>query len=194
MKSPIYHSIETYRFTMKKLYGKQFESRYSNLAEHVPAGKTITELCPGDGYLFENYLKNTNPDYSAVEWNRKFSLYLREMGVKVITQDLTKTKIPSAQVILMQGSLYQFEDHTSMVEDIFEAAKELVVISEPIDNIVNSKNKIISGIGAHLSNPGDGPKHFRFTKGSLLETFEGYPEPQIHHYPAAKEVILVFQK
>ena len=194
MKSPIYHSIETYRFTMKKLYGKQFENRYSNLAGHIPSGKSVTELCPGDGYLFENYLKNTNPDYNAVEWNRKFSLYLREMGVKVNTQDLMSASIPSAQIVLMQASLYQFEDHASMVKRIFEAAQELVIISEPIDNITSSKNRIISGFGAHLSNPGDGPKHFRFTKASLLHAFEGYPDPQVHHYPEAKEVILIFQK
>jgi len=179
---------------MKKLYGKQFESRYSNLVRHIPAEKSITELCPGDGYLFEKYLEKTNPHYNAVEWNRKFSLYLREMGVKVVTQDLTSAAIPSAQIVLMQASLYQFEDHASIVKKIFEAAQELVVIAEPIDNIASSKNKIISGLGAHLSNPGDGPKHFRFTKRSLLDAFEGYPDPQVHHYPEAKEVILIFQK
>jgi len=179
---------------MKKLYGKQFESRYSNLVRHIPAEKSITELCPGDGYLFEKYLEKTNPHYNAVEWNRKFSLYLREMGVKVVTQDLTSAAIPSAQIVLMQASLYQFEDHASIVKKIFEAAQELVVIAEPIDNIASSKNKIISGLGAHLSNPGDGPKHFRFTKRSLLDVFEGYTDPQVHHYPEAKEVILIFQK
>ncbi|HAE30784.1 MAG TPA: hypothetical protein DCF89_06700, partial [Flavobacteriales bacterium] len=49
VKSPIYHSIETYRFTMKRLYGNRFENRYENLIKYIPPLKSITELCPGDG-------------------------------------------------------------------------------------------------------------------------------------------------
>ncbi len=194
MKSPIYHSIETYRFTMKRLYGNRFENRYENLIKYIPPAKSITELCPGDGYFFEFYLKDSNPDYKAVEWNTKFSLYLRELGAEVIEGDVNNVNIPSADVVFMQGSLYQFKDYRSVLNNMYEAARELLIVSEPVKNMSQSENKIISEIAAHLSNPGDGPKHFRFTRNTLLEAAEGLPQPEVVQYPKDKEVILIFRK
>ena len=68
----------------------------------------------------------------------------------------------------MQGSLYQFiPNHKDIIQKMLDSARYKVIISEPIINLVNSKNKIISTLAKHSANPGTGNKKIRFTKESL---------------------------
>lgn len=179
---------------MRKLYGEQYESRYEDLSKVLAPNKSVVELCAGDGFFYEHYLQYSNPDYTAIEWNGKFALYLKELGANVIEADLNTADIPPADIILIHASLYQFQDYKEIIRKMFAAARHQLIVAEPIENFASDKNKLKATIAAHLSNPGDGPKYFRFNRQTLLDAFEGYPEPAILEIPDNKEIILVFQK
>jgi hypothetical protein len=57
---------------------------------------------------------------------------------------------------------------------MLNSARDKVVISEPVINLVHSKNKIISTIAKYGANPGTGHKIFRFTEESLKNDLQRY--------------------
>ena len=65
----------------------------------------------------------------------------------------------------MQGSLYQFfPDHKKMVDKMLKSAKQKVIISEPVINLVDSSYGLISYLSKHTANSAIAPNSFRFTK------------------------------
>ncbi len=72
MQSPIYWHPKLYEFAMKKLYGAFYESRYTNLVKLIPDNCQLLELCMGDLYFYEHYLKNKNINYSCADVNPIF--------------------------------------------------------------------------------------------------------------------------
>ena len=178
---------------MRKLYREQYLKRYEVISDLIASNDSILELCPGDGYLFEFYLSKSNPHYTGIEWNPKFCKYLRKLGMEVINDDVLYTNFPAADVVLIHASLYQFhENQDKLISKIFAAAKKMVIVVEPVENVAASSNKLKAKIAAHLTNPGDGPKEFRYSQSSLLEAFKFFPKPEIHFKKGDKEMILVF--
>ncbi len=178
---------------MKRLYGEQYESRYQQVASLVPPQASVVELCPGDGKLFEAYLNQPNPDYVGIEMNESFCQHLRRQGMKVIKADVQKQDFPEADVYLMHASLYQFENHGDILQRMYDACLEMLIVAEPIENIA-SKGGLKSKLAAHLTNPGDGAKHFRFTKDSLRRAFEGFLNVEFILNEGHKEAIVVVRK
>ena len=76
-----------------------------------------------------------------MEWNTKLLVFkragaeaLKEMRITLISLLLTWC--------LCKG-VYQFKDYRSVLNNMFEAARELLIVSEPVKNMSQSENKII---------------------------------------------------
>ena len=164
----VYQSKIIYTLLMKCLYGHHYKYRYRAIAEKIPRGASVTDVCSGDSVLYTRYLKGKNK-YTGIDINPLTSF--NSQWAKTIKVDIVKEAIPKADYVVMQGSLYQFiPNHKEIINKMLDSARYKVIISEPVINLVNSKNKIISTIAKYSANPSTGNKKFRFTK-SLLNNF-----------------------
>jgi len=57
---------------MKLLYRSFFDERYKRIAELIPENAHVVELCMGDAYLYEYYLKNKHVTYTGIDLNPVF--------------------------------------------------------------------------------------------------------------------------
>ncbi len=81
-----------------------------------------------------------------------------------------------ADVIVLQGSLYQFEpDHVEVIERMLGAARHTVIIAEPVRNLATGSSGVLSWVAKHMANPGTRPMPTRFTESALKELFRHFP-------------------
>jgi hypothetical protein len=126
---------------MKFLYGNNFHERYRTIADLVPNGAEIIDICCGDCYIYFNFLKDKNVKYLGLDINRTFINAARRKGVRAEQFNLLKDRLPRSDYILMQSSLYHFiPDQGMFVQKILDAAKKRAIISEPVINLSSSEN------------------------------------------------------
>src|SRR5262245_26575176 len=86
----------------------------------------------------------------------------------------------------MQASLYHFlPDASEVVDRMLQAARELVIIAEPIRNLATSNSRLLSMLGRLLTNPGVGEHSLRFTEATLADFFAGYPSRVVDSFKIA---------
>lgn len=168
--SLIYKSHKIYSVLIKLLYGKYFLKRYRELIDYIPKGDTVLDVCSGDCNLYHFAIKGRN-QYTGVDINVSGLKKNRNINQKQL--DIIKDPIPKADIVIIQGSLYQFQpNQKKIIDKLLEAAKKKVIISEPIINLANSKNSLIAFIAKYSVNPGTGDATKRFTKSSLNYLFK----------------------
>ena len=160
------------------MYGKYYKKRYKQLASFIPPNVSVTDLCSGDSALYRFALRGRNK-YTGIDINPLFNQ--NNQNIKIIKADIIKYSIPTSDYVIIQGSLYQFiPNHKVIIDKMLDIARCKVIISEPIINFVNSKNRIISTIAKYGANPGTGHKNYRFTskllKNYIQKYYNGYLE------------------
>jgi trans-aconitate methyltransferase len=196
MKSLVYWHPYIYTQLIKILYGKNFEARYSAIADLIPNNSTVIEACPGDGYLFEHYLKQKHVKYIGLDVNPDFVRTAKRKHIPFAIHDLYTEDIPRADYIVIQASLYQFmpEEHR-IIKKLLSAMDHTLIISETVRNLSDSKNVIVSLLAKYAANPGKGHALKRFNKDTLLECFSKYPEfKEIKEINGGRELIGIFRK
>ena len=140
--SLLYKSHTIYSVLIKILYGKYFLNRYRDLRSYIPIGDTVLDVCSGDCNLYHFAIKGRN-QYTGVDIN--ISKLKKNKNVNQKQLDIINDPIPKADIIILQGSLYQFLPNQKLVIDkLLFNAKKKVIISEPIINIANSENIFIA--------------------------------------------------
>jgi len=104
MRSPVYWHPSIYRIVMKFLYGKSFKARYKAISEIIPDNISVVEVCAGDGYLYECFLKKKNILYSGLDINPVFVSTAKRKGMPFFLHDLTKEAIPLSDYVIIQAS------------------------------------------------------------------------------------------
>jgi SAM-dependent methyltransferase len=177
--SLIYRSALGYELLMRVLYGRHYATRMRSVAEEVPPGSSVLELCCGPGTLYTRYLRGRVSGYVGLDVNAHFVDRLRRQGIDARVLDLTRDRapLPEADVVLMQASLYHFlpEAH-EVVDRMLAAASRRVIVSEPVRNLASSTNPLIGRLGRRAANPGVGGGERRFTEATLDELFRRYRE------------------
>lgn len=197
MQSPLYWHPKFYAFVMRKLYGFYYENRYSALAKLIPDNCSLLELCMGDLYFYENYLKKKRIDYTCADINPVFVNAAKQKGVKVVLLDILKEEIPKSDFILIQGSLYHSIPHQKeLIKKLLASTGKQLIISENTSNISNSSNKLKSWFGAAFSKAKSGQSKIKFTKETLKESFKDFEKnvAQWIESPDNLEVIIVLQR
>lgn len=194
MKSPIYWHPSIYHFAIRTLYGKDFDTRYRALAELIPENSQVVELCMGDAYLYRNYLQRKNVQYLGLDINHVFVRSASKKNIAAKVHNHLTDEFPAAEIIVMQGSLYQFiPDEKKIIGKMLHSAGKKALISEPVRNRAHSKNRIIRIVSQYGVDPGTGKKTERFSEQSLLECFSSFSEFKMT-VKAGKEIIGVFEK
>lgn len=176
-ESLIYRSALGYGLVMRVLYGRYYGARDAAVATHVPDGASVLELCCGPGRLYRNELCGRVGSYIAIDSNAGFVDRLRLRGVDAHQADVATTDLPVADVVLMQASLYHFlPDAESMVRRMLSAARERVVISEPVRNLAQSRVAIVARLASAGAATAGGAQAKRFDDASLRQLMERFGE------------------
>jgi SAM-dependent methyltransferase len=186
-KSFIYKNSFVYELAMVLLYGRHYPSRYRAIAELIPDGSSVLDLCCGPAFLYHRYLRSKNVQYTGLDINANFIARLVRRGGSGQAWDLrSKEPLPSADYVIMQASLYHFlPDASPIVNRMLQAARTQVIIAEPIRNLTTSSSGLLSLLGRLFTNPGSGEQTLRFTEASLADFFSAYGPRVARSFPIA---------
>jgi SAM-dependent methyltransferase len=192
----VYRSARGYELLMRALYGRHYAARMSAVAEQVPAGASVLELCCGPGTLYMRHLRARAGDYIGVDVNERFVAALRRRGVDARRLDLADgaDPLPAADVAIMQASLYHFlPDATAIVDRMLVAARDRVIISEPVRNLATSDLPGVALLGRRAADPGVGAHAERFTEETLDAMMARYRELTLADFliPGGREKVYV---
>jgi len=161
---------------MLLLYGRHYTSRYRAIAELIPAGSSVLDLCCGPALLYHRHLRSKGVQYTGLDINAGFIARLNRRGGVGKVWDLRSEKpLPPADYVIMQASLYHFlPDASPVVDRMLQAARKRVIIAEPIRNLATSDSRTLSLLGRLFTNPGVGEHSQRFTEATLANFFLAY--------------------
>ncbi|MGH2914604.1 MAG: class I SAM-dependent methyltransferase [Solirubrobacteraceae bacterium] len=196
--SLVYRSARGYELVMLALYGRHYAGRMRAVADRVRPGASVLELCPGPGALYQRHLRARAGSYTAVDVNERFLARLRLLGARTIALDLScgDESLPAADVVIMQASLYHFlPDARSIVERMLAAARERVIVSEPIRNLSTSRVPLVARVGRGGTDPGgagDGHRQ-RFDERTLARLMDSYRRLWVESFkiPGGREQVYV---
>ena len=174
--SLIYRSSSLYELAMLALYGRHYGSRYRAIAELVPNGSSVLDLCCGPALLYHRYLRHKSVRYTGLDVNAEFIDRLTRRGASGQVRDLrSEEALPEADYVIMQSSLYHFlPDPSPVMDRMLRAARRQVIVSEPIRNLSSSDSRLVALVGKLLTDPGVGNHSQRFNEASLDQFFSRY--------------------
>jgi len=166
--SLVYAHPWLYQGVMRALYGRGFDARYRAVAERIEPGSEVFEVCAGDAYLYRRYLQPKAVRYAGGDINAAFVRHAQRRGIALQQLDAVHDRIPVADYVVMQASLYQFiPNHVRLIERLLGAARRSLIIAEPIVNLSTSSSGLVRWLAQRGANPGDGHKAARFDAASL---------------------------
>ncbi|MBV9364361.1 MAG: methyltransferase domain-containing protein [Solirubrobacterales bacterium] len=194
--SLVYRSTLGYELLMRVLYGRHYTARMEAVAAEVPDGASVLELCCGPGTLYLHHLRGRTTSYVGIDVNPGFVERLRRQGVDARRLDLAHDEepLPGADVVVLQASLYHFLPRAERIIDrMFDAARERVIVSEPVRNLASSELALIARLGRRAADPGVGGHAQRFTEQTLAEEMARYRERILRSFPipGGREMVYV---
>jgi SAM-dependent methyltransferase len=194
----IYQHRTAYHLLMRLLYGRHFSARYEAIAAEVPAGSSVVDVCAGDGYLYLYYLRAKSVRYQALDISPQLVQWMQRHGVQAQRFDVWQDMLPAADSVIMQASLYQFlPDAAPVVEKMLRAARQRVIITEPIRNIASSDNPVLRFVGKRLTRPEKGGGEYqahRFDQNSLMALARQFPAfERSCELPGGREMMIVLR-
>ena len=180
---------------MLLLYGRHFFSRCRSVAELIPEGTSVLEVCCGPATLYRRHLRQKRVRYTGLDINRQFVSRLARFGAAGDVWDVQRDPpLPQADYVIMQASLYHFlPDPTPVVDRMLAAAGKQVIVAEPIRNLADSCVPLLSAIARRHTNPGTGGQPLRFTEATLDAFFARYAQRVTRSFliPGGREKVYV---
>jgi SAM-dependent methyltransferase len=196
--SLIYKSAVLYELAMMGLYGRHYSSRYRTVADLIPPESSVLDLCCGPAVLYGRYLRQKSVDYTGLDLNEIFIKGLIRRGVRAKVWDVRKDEpLPRADYVIMQASLYHFlPDPLPILNRMLEAAREQIIVAEPIRNLTCTKLPLLTSFARLLTDPGIGGQPYRFTERTLDDTMSNLCSHAPHTLliSGGREKIYVIQK
>ena len=167
--SLVYRNRLAYELVMRALYGRHYPARYEAVASLIPAAASVLDVCCGPGTLYERQLRKKHVDYTGLDLNPRFARRVSRLGGRGLVGDVAgERELPRADYVLMQASLYQFlPDPRPVLRRLRAAARERVIIAEPVRNLSSSSFAPIRVLARRCTNAGQGARPLRFDTTSL---------------------------
>ena len=200
-RSPfIYSHPLVYGAVMRALYGRHFRDRSIALAAEVPAGASVVEVCAGDCRLYSRFLKQKGVQYRGLDISAPFVAHAKARGIDACIFDLWRDDVPPADVVVLQGSLYQFWSKASeIVTKLRQAAGQKLIVAESVRNLSDSPLRLVAGLSRRLTSVGGDSEHnagtqpARFDQESLSKLFESIVGlERIFTIPGGREMVGIF--
>lgn len=179
---------------MRILYKGHYNARYQEIADLIPAGCTVVDVCAGDCYLYREFLCAKAVQYTALDISPQFVRAAQNHGINARVFDARTDELPQGDVLVMQGSLYQFLPRAEdILQRMISAARLKVIIAEPIRNLSASTNPLINAMARYLTRSnGETHNGLRFDKESLQNLFVRHGVERSFLIPGEREMIGVF--
>lgn len=161
---------------MRGLYGRHYGARYRAIAELVPDGAAVVDVCCGPATLYTRYLREKDVEYTGLDLNEGFIARLDEAGGHGRVWNMhSDDALPVADYLVMQASLYHFlPDPAPVLDRMLAAARKQVIVAEPVRNMATSDNRVLAAAARRFTDAGDGAQEHRFTETSLDDFFRAY--------------------
>ncbi len=174
--SVIYRNQTIYALLMRVLYGRHYADRYRAVAELIPAGSSVVDVCCGPPVLYGDHLRHKNVDYTGLDLNAGFVTGVTRAGGRGLPWNVHgDTPLPQADIVVMQASLYHFlPDPEPVLTRMLAAARTRVIVAEPVRNLASSDNRLVAALARRFTNAGEGQEADRFTEASLDEFMSRY--------------------
>jgi SAM-dependent methyltransferase len=195
---PIYRNRLLYELVTRLLYGRHHASRSAAIADLIPAGSTVLDLCCGPALLYHRYLRQKSVRYTGFDLSPFFVEDLVKRGSRGFVWDVRSDRpLPPADYVVIQGSLYFFlPDPSQLIDRMLASAGRQVIVSESIRNLSSSKVALVSMIAKRLAGAVQGDHPARFDEQSLDEFFRNYSQElkQSFKIPGGRDKIYVLEK
>src|SRR5438552_2585873 len=154
----IYKSSALYGLVNWLLYGRHHLARYRVIADLIPPGASVVDLCCGTATLYHRFLHAKNVRYTGLDASASFVDALNKRGGTGILWNLRSDKpLPRADYVIIQGALYFFlPDPSPLIERMLAAANEEIIIAEAIRNLSDSAIPGISNLSRKLAGSAEG--------------------------------------
>ena len=190
----IYKHAWLYQLAMRILYRGDYGKKYELVAEQVPEGASVVDLCCGDCQIYP-LLKRKGCDYIGLDINPSFVQWGRDKGIEVRLWDVEAMDIPEADVICIQSALYHFIPHDKkLLERMLSKARKRVIISEPVDNWTQIALKPLHRVAIMLTQVSGKSFAKRHNEESLAALLKDIPEHRISRVRIPRELIIVINK
>jgi len=195
MTSPVYWHPRIYTLSLRLLYGQHYLSRYQEVAKFIPQAGSVLDLCAGDCALYRHALNNQNINYLAVDFLQGFTSWAEKKGIKAKCINIVNDPIPEADIIVMMGSLYHFiPRHNSIIEKMIQNARQRVIISEPVNNLIQKQNPLLKFIARFLTQVHSQEFTERFDENSFTTIMQSHGFQHIKPIANGREMIAVYEK
>jgi ubiquinone/menaquinone biosynthesis C-methylase UbiE len=136
---------------MRLLYGRHYAARQRAIADLIPPGASVLEVCCGPGTLYRRHLARKRVRYLGLDINAGFLRRVRRSGAEAREWDVRSADpLPPADFVIMQASLYHFmDDPRPLIERML-------------------------AIAARLTDPGTGPQPDRYDEATLDRVLEPF--------------------
>lgn len=172
---------------MRVLYGRYYAARDAAVAAHVPDGSSVLELCCGPARMYERELRQRTRSYVGIDASEGFVERLRRRGVDARRADVATAELPTADVVVMQASLYHFlpeEPAAAMLARMRAAARDRVVVAEPVRNLAQSRLGFVARLAAGGAATAEGAQAQRFDAASLRALMDRFGDGVVDFGPA----------
>lgn len=193
-KSPIYWTTWGYDLALSLLLGTDYRKIFADVAAIIEPGSSVVDLCAGTGRLYRDFLKGSGCSYIGLDFNSDFVMALRHQGIDARHGNLlTIDELPRADYVVMCSSMHQFHGaQDELLDKMKRAAKRMVIISEPVQNLSQHRIKWFARIANRLTNPGVGRYDIRFDLKGFREFAERNAADRIVEGPDNRIAIALF--
>lgn len=153
---------------MNIIYLGKYNQRFKLVTDllNPKKDKTVLELCFGD-ILIAQWCKFNRIKWTGLDINKKFIKNARSYGFNAIYRDILKFKnLPKSDVVIMMGSLYQFNKKLDDLIKLIMRSTSKFIISEPISNLSTS-NSLLGYFAKRATKVGKGNEMFRYNYDNL---------------------------
>jgi SAM-dependent methyltransferase len=193
-KSPIYWNAPLYDRLVQLLFGPRHEQAYVDVAQQIPEGASVVDLCSGTGKMYRDHLRSRDCQYLGLDFNGHFVVRARRSGVPTRFFNVLSDTIPPADYVVMMSSLYHFRRGADeLIERMKAAARRAVIISEPVDNL-SHHDSFLGRLAPHLTNPGVGEYDHRYSLAELQALMSAHGASAFLHRPGDRNAIAVFRR
>jgi SAM-dependent methyltransferase len=178
-----YANSHFYHLLMAMTYWRHRGERFQAVAEWVPEGAHVLDVCCGDGALADHLPPKVN--YRGLDRSDAFLRNGQKRGRSVERFDVFSQNLPQSEVVICQVSLYQFYPHVDlMLERLFEAATRRLIVSESVWSLTRSKLPLVAPVIAWAMRANDlSDGYFRFKPEELDRLFAAYQPSMRHQAP-----------
>gem|GEM_PF-5254834 len=194
MYSPIYWNLHFYRMVIRFLYWlarADMDEEY-RLISKLADGEVL-EVCCGDAYLSRFVDKSK---YVGMDMNSYFAEKLRRKGLNIVTADITRDKVSSAENIIMIISLYHFltseVSPLEIIQKLRNASIKKTIICEPYQNISGWVEPLSQYLPFYFTYVSGNTAHKRFNKSSLQKLFSDSGADEV--IETERSLIAVYKK